>query len=387
MLLSIDIRNNQYSILRSFDAHDNPHPYRKNNLPAFENRYLTIYGNHFATVGSKSRLHFSGNQKGTDFFLKDLGTEHRYNYNFPTNPINNSPDISCDEIILLLFRQLHSEFLGQDYSKIIISVPVQLTSNQCNILKDIVIKSGFIDVQIISSPIATGINYYFGSNDKIRSNTQMFDVDLPNNFLVANKKIKTGKLLVIDCDVLAYSISIVDFNVQTLSLTDSVSNFSLSRDIYRIITDNILSPYLNTRYSINQKWINESAKIHDLINLILKRLCFSEEFDYLSDLGEFGYDANGEDIEIEMIFTREQVFSLLDEVSEKLIKIFDDFILKCQLDVECLNDIIIKGEMLYFKKFSDHLSVTLNTFIRHDIRNFSACQGLELQSELELKIR
>ena len=62
------------------------------------------------------------------------------------------------------------------------------------------------------------------------------------------------------------------------------------------------------------KGINRSLKKADNIKI---QLSFNEEVDFISDLNQFGNDADGNDIELEHVFTKDEIHKLFQPYYQK----------------------------------------------------------------------
>ena len=118
-------------------------------------------------------------------------------------------------------------------------------------------------------------------------------------------------------------------------------------DLDRAMINNIMLPKIKEQFKLDglsedqMKGINRSLK--KAADNIKIQLSFNEEVDFISDLNQFGKDADGNDIELEHVFTKDEIHKLFQPYYQKAIDHTKKLIERSNLTIDEIDELILVG--------------------------------------------
>ena len=192
-----------------------------------------------------------------------------------------------------LLKKLASEITDEVFKSVVITVPAAFELPQVSATKRAAELAGFEQVEILQEPVAAAFNY-----------------GLKN-------KVKDGKFVVFDFGGGTFDAALVTATGGVMEVKSSEGDNNLGGgDIDRAILHGLLLPYLKENYSFNELDLGVLKRIADNLK---KELGKSEEYELLTDIGDLPEDDEGEEMEIELTVTREQVNNLARPLFQRAI--------------------------------------------------------------------
>ena len=126
-------------------------------------------------------------------------------------------------------------------------------------------------------------------------------------------------------------------------------NYLGGKDLDAAIVENIIIPYLKDNYSIEGILADKekNAVLRDAMKTyaedVKNQLSFKESEDILSNLGDLGEDEDGEEIELDLTVSQQQVFDAMRPVFQKAVDVCKDLMKRNNLKGTDLNKLILVG--------------------------------------------
>ena len=219
-------------------------------------------------------------------FKRDMGV----NIDYDTLDGNNT---NPEKLSAELLKKLSSEITHEVFKSVVITVPAAFELPQVSATKRAAELAGFEQVEILQEPVAAAFNYGL------------------------RNKIKDGKFVVFDFGGGTFDAALVTATGGVMEVKSSEGDNNLGGgDIDRAILHGLLLPYLKENYSFNELDLGVLKGIADNLK---KELSKSEEYEILTDIGELPEDDEGEEMEIDLTVTREQVNNLAGPLFQRAI--------------------------------------------------------------------
>jgi len=258
------------------------------------------------------RVGFQPFQKPPHFieFKRDMGVNIDYDTldGNKTNPEKLSAE---------LLKKLASEITDEVFKSVVITVPAAFELPQVSATKRAAELAGFEQVEILQEPVAAAFNYGL------------------------RNKIKDGKFVVFDFGGGTFDAALVTATGGVMEVKSSEGDNNLGGgDIDRAILHGLLLPYLKENYSFNELDLGDLKIIADNLK---KELGKSEEYDLLTEIGELPEDDEGEEMEIELTVTREQVNNLAGPLFQRAIDLTKLLLKKNGLSISDISALVLVG--------------------------------------------
>jgi molecular chaperone DnaK len=203
--------------------------------------------------------------------------------------------VNAEELSAELLKKLKGEVTEEQFKSVVITVPAMFDMGQVAATKRAGEMAGFEQVEILMEPVAAAFNYGFKNN------------------------IQDGKFVVFDFGGGTFDAAFVKAEGGVMSVVSSEGdNFLGGKDLDIVVVDQFLLPLIKESYDV-ENLDNESLQ---LLKQRLKRtadrlkidLGKEESVEFLSDLGDYGDDANGEEIEIDKTITRQDIYGPMKDI-------------------------------------------------------------------------
>ena len=208
--------------------------------------------------------------------------------------------VNAEELSAEILKKLKSEITEEQFRSVVITVPAMFDMRQVAATKRAGEMAGFEQVEILMEPVAAAFNYAFKNN------------------------IQDGKFVVFDFGGGTFDAALVKAEGGVMSVVSSEGdNFLGGKDLDILVVDKFLLPLIRESFDIDnldegslQNLKNNLKRTADRLKIDLGK---KESIDFLSPLGEYGDDANGEEIEIDKTITRQDIFSPMKDIFMKAI--------------------------------------------------------------------
>ena len=257
-------------------------------------------------------------------FKRTMGTDKLY-YSSNTNK-----NYSSEELSSVVLKTLKSFVTDEVFRSVVITVPAKFTVGQKTATIEAAKMAGFERCELLQEPIAASFAYGLSSEQK-DGIWMVFDFG-GGTFDVALLKVEDGIMQVFDT---------------------AGDNYLGGKDLDAAIVEKIILPYLKDNYSIDEILCNEEKNI--VLREAMKtyaedikiQLSFKEKDDILSNLGELGEDDEGEEIELDITVSQQQLFDAMRPVFQKAVDICKKLLNRNNLSGSQLNKLILVGGPTY----------------------------------------
>ena len=210
------------------------------------------------------------------------------------------------------------------FKAVAVTVPAMFEIGQIEATKRAAKMAGFEQVEILMEPVAAATAY------------------------AMNNIGKNGKWVVFDFGGGTFDASIVSVDEGIMKVEASEGDNRLGGgDLDRAMINNIMLPKIKEDFKMeglsedHAKEINRSLKI--AADEIKIKLSFNDEVDFLSDVNQFGKDADGNDIELEHVFTKDELHKLFQPYYQKAIDHTKKLIERSNLTIDEIDELILVG--------------------------------------------
>ena len=253
-------------------------------------------------------------------FKRKMGTDSTYKGSYMDNPY--TPEQLSAEVL----KALKSFVSDDEVSSVVITVPAMFKINQ----KDATLKAaklaGFSHCELLQEPIAAAMAYGLTA------------------------KQKDGYWLVFDFGGGTFDAALLKVEEGIMQVFDTEGNNYLGgKDLDNAMVDRIIIPYLQENNSIDE--ILSDPRRKDILKAALKtyaeetknQLSFKESYDIITNLGDLGEDDEGNELELDLTITQEQIEGVFSSVFQEAIDICKKLLERNNMGKDKLDKIILVG--------------------------------------------
>lgn len=253
-------------------------------------------------------------------FKRTMGTDTKYHSS------NVGRDFTSEELSSEVLKTLKSFVTDEVFHSVVITVPAKFTVGQKTATIEAAKMAGFDHCELLQEPIAASFAYGLSSEQK-NGIWMVFDFG-GGTFDAALLKVEDGIMQVFDT---------------------AGDNYLGGKDLDAAIVESIIIPYLKKNYSIDGILSDKekNAVLRDAMKTyaedVKNQLSFKDSEDILSNLGDLGEDEDGEEIELDLTVTQQQVFEAMRPVFQKAVDVCKDLMQRNNLEGPDLNKLILVG--------------------------------------------
>ena len=253
-------------------------------------------------------------------FKRTMGTDTKYHSS------NAGKDFSSEELSSEVLKALKSFVTDEVFRSVVITVPAKFTVNQTKATIEAARMAGFDYCELLQEPIAASFAYGLSSEQK-NGIWMVFDFG-GGTFDAALLKVEDGIMQVFDT---------------------AGDNYLGGKDLDAAIVENIIIPYLKENYAIDGILADKekNAVLRDAMKTyaedVKNQLSFKDSEDILSNLGDLGEDEDGEEIELDLTVTQQQVFDAMRPIFQKAVNVCKTLLERNNLKGSQLNKLILVG--------------------------------------------
>lgn len=253
-------------------------------------------------------------------FKRTMATDTKYHCS------NAGKDFSSEELSAEVLKTLKSFVIDEVFRSVVITVPAKFTVGQKTATIEAAKMAGFDHCELLQEPIAASFAYGLSSEQK-NGIWMVFDFG-GGTFDAALLKVEDGIMQVFDT---------------------AGDNYLGGKDLDAAIVESIIIPYLKENYSIDGILADKekNAVLRDAMKTyaedVKNQLSFKDSEDILSNLGDLGEDEDGEEIELDLTVTQQQVFDAMRPIFQKAVDICKALMDKNNLKSSDLNKLILVG--------------------------------------------
>ena len=254
-------------------------------------------------------------------FKRTMGTDKRY-----VSANMDGREYSSEELSAEVLKTLKSFITDEDFKSVVITVPAKFTVNQKTATIKAAKLAGFNHVELLQEPIAAAMAYGLSSAQK------------------------DGYWLVFDFGGGTFDAALIKVEDGIIQVFDTEGDQYLGgKNLDYAIVDNILMPYLQENYSIDG-FLEDTTK-KDIIREAMKtyaeeiknELSFKDSYNIYVEQGDLGEDEDGEEFEIDLTLTRDEVNDVIRPLFQKAVDICKDLLKRNNLTSRQLGKLILVG--------------------------------------------
>lgn len=253
-------------------------------------------------------------------FKRTMGTDTTYHCS------NAGKDFTSEELSSEVLKTLKSFVTDEVFRSVVITVPAKFTVGQKTATIEAAKMAGFDHCELLQEPVAACYAYGVASEEK------------------------NGIWMVFDFGGGTFDAALVQVEDGIFKFLDTAGdNYLGGKDLDAAIVDNIIIPYLKENYSIDNILADKEKNIvlRDAMKTyaedVKNQLSFKDSEDILSNLGDLGEDEDGEEIELDLTVTQQQVFDAMRPVFQKAVDVCKELMKRNNLNGSNLNKLILVG--------------------------------------------
>lgn len=253
-------------------------------------------------------------------FKRTMGTDTKYHSS------NANRDFTSEELSAEVLKTLKSFVTDEVFRSVVITVPAKFTVGQTTATIEAAKMAGFYHCELLQEPIAASFAYGLSSEQK-NGIWMVFDFG-GGTFDAALLKVEDGIMQVFDT---------------------AGDNYLGGKDLDAAIVEKIIIPYLKDNYAIKSILADKekNAVLRDAMKTyaeeVKNQLSFKNSEDILSNLGDLGEDEDGEEIELDLTVTQQQVFDAMRPIFQKAVDVCKGLMKRNNLKGSDLNKLILVG--------------------------------------------
>ncbi|MDE6491534.1 MAG: Hsp70 family protein, partial [Lactobacillus sp.] len=254
-------------------------------------------------------------------FKRTMGTDTHY-----VSANMDSRSYSSEELSAEVLKALKSFITDEDFKSVVITVPAKFSALQKTATIEAAKLAGFNHVELLQEPIAAAMAYGLTTAQK------------------------DGYWLVFDFGGGTFDAALIKVEDGIIQVFDTEGdNYLGGKNLDYAIVDEILIPYLQNNYSIEgfladpvkKEILRDAMKTY--AEKVKNQLSFKESEDVISDLGELGEDEDGEEFELDLSITQEEVYKVMRPLFQKAVDICKDLLKRNNLAKGQLSKLILVG--------------------------------------------
>lgn len=279
---------------------------------------------------------------------------------------------SSEELSAEILKTLKSFVTDDTFHSVVITVPAKFTINQKDATMRAARLAGFEHSELLQEPIAASIAYGVNSGEQ-HGYWMVFDFG-GGTFDAALLRVEDGIMQVFDTEG---------------------DNYLGGKNLDYAIADEILIPYLKEHYAIESILADKQKKeilreaMKTYAEEVKNQLPFKPQEDIISNLGELGEDDEGNELELDLTVTQEQLERVLAPIFQKSIDICKELLQRNNMQGNQLSSLILVGGPTYSpvvrKMLREQVTPQVNTSIdpMTAVARGAALYASTLESEVE----
>ncbi len=253
-------------------------------------------------------------------FKRDMGTDKA---NFSSN-MNAS--YSPEQLSAEVLKTLKSFVVDENVSAAVITIPAKFKADQIAATKRAAKLAGIEHSELLQEPIAASMAYGLSAKNK------------------------NGQWLVFDFGGGTFDAALIKGEDGIMQVKDTEGdNYLGGKNLDYAIVDDIIIPYLQENFVIDEIMSNDATRniLRDAMKFYAEQtknqLSFKTQADITSQLDEFGEDDEGNEIELDLVISQEQLKPVLAKVFQKAIDITKTLLKRNGLTGAELDKLILVG--------------------------------------------
>ena len=282
-------------------------------------------------------------------FKRKMGTDATYVGSYMDK------SFTPEELSAEVLKNLKSFVSDDEVKSVVITVPAMFNINQKDATMRAAKLAGFEYCELLQEPIAAAMAYGIDSSRK-DGRWMVFDFG-GGTFDAALLTVKDGIMQVFDTEG---------------------NNFLGGKDLDNAMVDRIILPYIKDNNNIED--LLSDPERRNILKSALKtyaeeakqQLSFKQSYDIITNLGDLGEDDDGNEIELDMTITQEQIQDIFSNVFQEAIDICNNLLSRNNLDSSSLNKIVLVGGPTYSPILRNMLRINFGDIVDMSIDPMTA---------------
>ena len=313
------IENGEVRIIKSMDTQKDTSP----SCVAYNRKGSVLVGDAaFRMYRSDSLKSLSKNAPLNAFveFKRTMGTDKLYHSQ------NLAKDLSSEDLSAEVLKRLKEYVTDENINAAVITVPAAFKNNQIDATRKAAKLAGLEHVEMLQEPVAASMAYGLDSKKK-DGFWLVFDYG-GGTFDSALLKVEDGIMKVVDTEG---------------------DNYLGGKNLDNAVVDQLIIPHIQENFDIDEILNDEAKKSEYRAALkffaeeIKNNLSFNTSHNIYVDPGDCGEDDNGEEIEIDLTVTQDQLKEVLTPVYQKAIDCSLALLKRNNLTGSSLDSLILVG--------------------------------------------
>ncbi|MGN0029281.1 MAG: Hsp70 family protein [Marinilabiliaceae bacterium] len=260
-------------------------------------------------------------------FKREMGSDRKY-----SNENMSKDSYSPEELSAEVLKELKSQINDETFDSVVITVPAKFTAIQKDATMEAARMAGFRKCELLQEPVAACMAYGLSNADK------------------------GGKWLVFDFGGGTFDAALVKVEDGILTVFDTEGdNYLGGKNLDEAVVDRILLPNIRENYDISSyestDWKRKSLSdaLKGPAEELRIALSFAESADYSTyDRNlNMGKDDAGDDIDLEVTVTKDQLVEAISSQYQKAVDICKDLLSRNSLSGKDLTSLILVGGPTY----------------------------------------
>lgn len=264
-------------------------------------------------------------------------------------------DYTSEELSAEVVKTLKSFITDEEMTSAVITVPAKFTAKQKTATLESAKMAGLKKCELLQEPIAASMAY--GLDNKNKDGIWMvFDFG-GGTFDAALLKVEDGIMQVFDTEG---------------------DNYLGGKNLDYAIVDMILIPYIKDNFSIDSYLSDNTKKgiLRDMLKTyaepLKNQLSFKSEEDVLSNIGDLGEDEDGEELELDLTVTQDEVFNVIRPFFQKAIDSCKELLSRNNITGTKLDKLILVGGPTHSPLVKEMLREQITTNVDESIDPMTA---------------
>lgn len=302
----------------------------------------------------------SDKSRATKKWTKDnenVFIEFKRNMGNTTAYISSNMDTSYspEQLSAEVLKTLKSFIGGEDISSAVITVPAKFKVDQNAATKRAATLAGIEHCELLQEPIAAAMAYGLNASNK------------------------NARWLVFDFGGGTFDAALIKVEDGIINVKDTEGdNYLGGKNLDYAIVENLIIPHLKKKYELDKILGDETSRtiLQDAMKFYAEQaknqLSFNPKCDITSQLDEFGEDDNGDEIELDMIITAEELAQVLSPIFQKAVDITKELLKRNNMTGKDLDKLILVGGPTYSPILRQMLKEQITSHIDTDIDPMTA---------------
>ncbi|MBD5267751.1 MAG: Hsp70 family protein [Bacteroides sp.] len=282
-------------------------------------------------------------------FKRDMGTDKT------SSSSNMDASYSPEQLSAEVLKTLKSFIGDENVSSAVITIPAKFKVDQIAATKRAAQLAGIEHCELLQEPIAASMAYGLSASNK------------------------NGQWLVFDFGGGTFDAALIKVEDGIMQVKDTEGdNYLGGKNLDYAVVDDIIIPYLQENFVIDEIMSNDATRniLRDAMKFYAEQaknqLSFKPQADITSQLDEFGEDDEGNEIELDLVVTQEQLKPVLAKVFQKAIDITKDLLKRNGLSGSDLDKLILVGGPTYSPVLREMLREQVTPNVDTDIDPMTA---------------